>query len=91
MAGREVGLKLSALKIRNLEVGRRVAELVKEKGVAMLYYALVFLVIALVAGLLGFGVVAFAAAEIARICFFIFIVLFLVSLIGHLFRRTSIP
>jgi Protein of unknown function (DUF1328) len=27
----------------------------------MLYYALVFLVIALVAGLLGFGVVAFAA------------------------------
>ena len=57
----------------------------------MLYYALVFLVIALVAGLLGFGVVAFAAAEIARICFFIFIVLFLVSLIAHFFRRTSIP
>jgi len=57
----------------------------------MLYYALVFLVIALVAGLLGFGVVAFAAAEFARICFFIFIVLFLVSLIAHLFRRTSIP
>ena len=57
----------------------------------MLYYALVFLVIALVAGLLGFGVVAFAAAEIARICFFIFIVLFLVSLIAQLFRRTSIP
>ena len=57
----------------------------------MLYYALVFLVIALVAGLLGFGVVAFAAAEIARICFFIFIFLFLVSLIAHLFRRTSIP
>jgi uncharacterized membrane protein YtjA (UPF0391 family) len=57
----------------------------------MLYYALVFLVIALVAGLLGFGVVAFAAAEIARICFFIFIVLFLVSLVAHLFRRTSVP
>jgi len=57
----------------------------------MLYYALVFLVIALVAGLLGFGVVAFAAAEIARICFFIFIVLFLVSLVAHLFRRTSAP
>jgi uncharacterized membrane protein YtjA (UPF0391 family) len=57
----------------------------------MLYYALVFLVIALVAGVLGFGVVAFAAAEIARICFFIFIVLFLFSLIAHLFRRTSIP
>jgi uncharacterized membrane protein YtjA (UPF0391 family) len=57
----------------------------------MLYYALVFLVIALFAGILGFGVVAFAAAEIARICFFVFIVLFLVSLISHLFRRTSLP
>jgi uncharacterized membrane protein YtjA (UPF0391 family) len=64
---------------------------VKQKGVAMLYYALVFLVIALVAGVLGFGVVAFAAVEIARICFFIFIVLFLFSLLAHLFRRTSMP
>ena len=29
----------------------------------MLYYALVFLLVALVAGVLGFGMVAFAAAE----------------------------
>ena len=57
----------------------------------MLYYALVFLVIALIAGLLGFGVVAFAAAEVARIFFFVFILLFLVSLLTHLFRRTSLP
>ena len=57
----------------------------------MLYYALMFLLVALIAGVLGFGVVAFAAAEIARICFFIFIVLFLVSLVAHLFRRTSVP
>jgi len=57
----------------------------------MLYYALVFLVVALVAGILGFGVVSFAAAEIARICFFVFIVLFVVSLISHFFRRTSLP
>jgi uncharacterized membrane protein YtjA (UPF0391 family) len=53
----------------------------------MLYYALVFLVIALVAGLLGFGVVAFAAAEVARICFFIFLVLFIVSLFSHVTRK----
>jgi uncharacterized membrane protein YtjA (UPF0391 family) len=52
----------------------------------MLYYALVFLVIALFAGVLGFGIVAFAAAEIARMCFFVFIVLFLVSLISHVSR-----
>lgn len=55
----------------------------------MLYYALMFLLLALIAGALGFGVVAFAAAEIARIVFFVFIVLFLVGLISHLFRRTS--
>jgi uncharacterized membrane protein YtjA (UPF0391 family) len=52
----------------------------------MLYYSLVFLVIALIAGVLGFGVVAFGAAEIARICFFVFVVLFFVSLIAPRFR-----
>ncbi len=52
----------------------------------MLYYALVFLVIAIMAGLLGFGAIAFAAAGIAKILFFIFVVLFLVSLIAHLGR-----
>jgi uncharacterized membrane protein YtjA (UPF0391 family) len=56
----------------------------------MLYYALIFLVVALLAGLLGFGVVAFAAAEIARILFFVFLVLFLVSIISHLVRRRSV-
>ena len=35
----------------------------------MLYYALMFLLVALIAGALGFGIVAFAAAEIARIVF----------------------
>jgi len=59
------------------------------KGVPMLYYALMFLLIALIAGVLGFGVVAFAAAEVARIFFFIFVVLFLVSLLSHLFRRAN--
>ena len=53
----------------------------------MLYYALMFLLLALIAGALGFGVVAFAAAEVARIVFFIFVVLFLVGIISHLFRR----
>ena len=57
----------------------------------MLYYALMFLLVALIAGALGFGVVAFAAAEIARIVFFVFIVLFVVGLISHMFGRTSNP
>jgi uncharacterized membrane protein YtjA (UPF0391 family) len=53
----------------------------------MLYYALMFLLLALIAGALGFGVVAFAAAEIARIVFFVFLILFVVGLLSHLFRR----
>jgi len=53
----------------------------------MLYWSLVFLLIAIMAGLLGFGVVAFAAAGIAKILFFLFLVGFLVSLVMHLGRH----
>ena len=53
----------------------------------MLYYALVFLLIAIVAAVFGFGGVAIASAAIAKILFFVFIVLFLVSLITHMSRR----
>jgi uncharacterized membrane protein YtjA (UPF0391 family) len=47
----------------------------------MLSWALTFLVIALIAGALGFGVVAGTAALIARICFVLFLVLFVVALL----------
>ena len=47
----------------------------------MLYYAVVFLVIALIAGALGFFGVAGAAVGIAKILFFVFLVLFVVSLL----------
>jgi uncharacterized membrane protein YtjA (UPF0391 family) len=53
----------------------------------MLYWALVFLVIAIIAGMLGFGLIAFAATGIAKICFALFLILFLVSLISHGRRR----
>lgn len=53
----------------------------------MLYYALVFFVIALVAALFGFGGIAVGAVEIAKVLFFIFLVLFVVSLVVGLFRR----
>ncbi len=52
----------------------------------MLKWALIFLVVALIAGVLGFGGVAFISVEIARTLFFIFLVLFAVSLIAGLFR-----
>jgi uncharacterized membrane protein YtjA (UPF0391 family) len=53
----------------------------------MLYWAFTFFVVALLAAILGFGGVAVAAAGIAKILFFIFLVLFLVSLVAHMSRR----
>ncbi|HVB49733.1 MAG TPA: DUF1328 domain-containing protein [Burkholderiales bacterium] len=53
----------------------------------MLRYAVVFLVIALVAALLGFTGIAAGAVEIAKILFFVFILLFIASLIVGLIRR----
>ena len=53
----------------------------------MLSCALVFLVIALIAAALGFGGLAGAATGIAKILFFVFLVLFLGSLIMGGLRR----
>jgi uncharacterized membrane protein YtjA (UPF0391 family) len=53
----------------------------------MLGWALVFLVVALVAALFGFGGIAVASAGIAKILFFVFIVLFVIGLLFHFFRR----
>jgi uncharacterized membrane protein YtjA (UPF0391 family) len=44
-------------------------------------------VVALVAGALGFGAVSGVAASIAKILFFVFLVLFIVSLISGSVRR----
>jgi uncharacterized membrane protein YtjA (UPF0391 family) len=45
----------------------------------MLRMALVFLIVALIAGLLGSGLVAGVALDAARILFFVFIVLAILS------------
>lgn len=49
----------------------------------MLRYAVVFLVLALIAGLLGFTGIAGASIGIAKILFFVFIVLFVISFIAN--------
>ena len=54
----------------------------------MLRWAVAFFIIAIVAAIFGFGGIAVAAAGIAKILFFIFLVLFLVALLGGLVRRT---
>jgi uncharacterized membrane protein YtjA (UPF0391 family) len=57
----------------------------------MLSWVVTFLVIALIAGILGFGGIAGASMEIAKIIFFIAIVLFLVSaVIGVARGRTRV-
>ncbi|MGH8111319.1 MAG: DUF1328 domain-containing protein [Rhodanobacteraceae bacterium] len=47
----------------------------------MLYYAVVFLIVALIAGALGLFHVSAISSEIAWILFIVFIILFIVSLI----------
>ena len=56
----------------------------------MLGWALTFLVVALIAGVLGFTTVAGTAMGIAKILFFVFLVLFVVSLVMHLVRGRGV-
>ncbi|MFW6145960.1 MAG: DUF1328 domain-containing protein [Planctomycetota bacterium] len=53
----------------------------------MLYWALVFFLIAIVAAIFGFGGVAAGAATIAQVLFWIFLVVFVISLIVGLVNR----
>ena len=53
----------------------------------MLHWAVVFFIIAIVAAVFGFGGIASGAATIARVLFFVFLVVFLASLISGLARR----
>lgn len=53
----------------------------------MLQYAVIFLVIAIVAALFGFGGIATASAGIAKLLFYLFLAIFLVTLVMHLARR----
>jgi uncharacterized membrane protein YtjA (UPF0391 family) len=53
----------------------------------VLYYTLCFLLIAFIAGFLGFGIVAGAAAILAKTLFFICMTLFLIGLLRQLTSR----
>jgi uncharacterized membrane protein YtjA (UPF0391 family) len=57
----------------------------------MLSWVVTFLIVALIAGILGFGGVAGASIEIAEVIFFIAVILFLVSAVVGLARgRTRV-
>lgn len=55
----------------------------------MLNWALTFFIVALIAALLGFTDIAAAAAGVAKVLFYIFLVLFLASLLFGVVRRGS--
>jgi uncharacterized membrane protein YtjA (UPF0391 family) len=57
----------------------------------MLGWALTFLIVALIAGVLGFGGIASASVGIAQVLFFIFLVVFLVTLLLHFMRGRAPP
>ena len=57
----------------------------------MLGWALTFLVVALIAAVLGFTSIAGAAMGVAKILFFVFLALFLVSAVMHLVRGRGVP
>jgi uncharacterized membrane protein YtjA (UPF0391 family) len=57
----------------------------------MLSWAITFLILALVAALLGFTTVAGASYAVAKILFFVFLVLLVVSLITGFARTRPLP
>lgn len=57
----------------------------------MLYWAVVFLVIAIIAALFGFGGIAEASAGIAQVLFFIFLILLVAALVMHFVRGRRPP
>jgi uncharacterized membrane protein YtjA (UPF0391 family) len=58
----------------------------KAESPVMLSWVVTFLIIALIAGILGFGGIAGVSIEIAKTIFFIAVVLFLVSAVVGLAR-----
>jgi uncharacterized membrane protein YtjA (UPF0391 family) len=57
------------------------------RSTTMLHYAAVFFVIAIIAAIFGFGGIAAGAASIAKVLFFIFLAIFVVTLLMGLIKR----
>lgn len=53
----------------------------------MLRWAVIFLVVAIIAAVFGFGGIAAGATEIAKILFYIFLILFVISIVTGLIKR----
>jgi uncharacterized membrane protein YtjA (UPF0391 family) len=62
----------------------------KAKELLMLHYSVVLLVMALIAAVLGFGGIAAGAVEIAKVLFFIFAMMAIVSFVVSLLRNNQV-
>jgi uncharacterized membrane protein YtjA (UPF0391 family) len=56
----------------------------------MLRLALIFVIIALLAAVFGFGLVASMSYDVAKVLFFVFVVLAILSFIGGAFRSPRV-
>ena len=74
--------------MRNLSAAAAFTCATEWKDRQMLKWALIFFVVAIIAAVFGFGGIASASAGIAQILFFVFIVLFLVALVGNFMRKS---
>ena len=57
----------------------------------MLIWIVIFLVVSIIAAIFGFTNVSIAAAGVAKVIFFIFVVLLVISIIMHLLGYGSTP
>jgi uncharacterized membrane protein YtjA (UPF0391 family) len=92
-AGEGVGSFL-AVRVRNfsLKAAFFQQQAQAKRRIAMLGWAFTFLIVALIAAVLGFGGIAGVAMEAAKVVFFVAIVLFLISAIFGLVRgRRAAP
>jgi uncharacterized membrane protein YtjA (UPF0391 family) len=55
----------------------------------MLYYALVFFIVAVISGLLGFRGLESAASKIAKVFFYVFLMMALVVVVGALLGASA--
>ncbi|HTZ97291.1 MAG TPA: hypothetical protein VMB18_12885 [Terriglobales bacterium] len=55
----------------------------------MLYFALMFLLAAMIAWFYGFAAIALATAGLMKLLFFVFAILFVMTLGSHLMRSTN--
>jgi uncharacterized membrane protein YtjA (UPF0391 family) len=70
-------------------LGRDLKAEIVNRGFVMLSWVVTFLIVALIAGILGFGGIAGVSIEIAKTIFFIAVILFLISAVVGVARGRS--